>query len=106
MKEELDRSRHTVVLCRRGRRSQQAHPLLPLPQGNLGGCYVREFFMLLHTSKPADASCGFDAINAATAWPPAQVAEFLARQGFEWVSNVAGGITAFSLQVDPSVSRY
>ncbi|HOP89237.1 MAG TPA: rhodanese-like domain-containing protein [Ottowia sp.] len=35
-----------------------------------------------------------------------QVAMFLAQHGFERVANVAGGIDAWSLQVDPSVPRY
>ena len=35
-----------------------------------------------------------------------QVAMFLAQQGFDRVVNVAGGIDAWSLQVDPSVPRY
>lgn len=35
-----------------------------------------------------------------------QVAMFLARQGFAHVANVAGGIDAWSLQVDPSLPRY
>lgn len=35
-----------------------------------------------------------------------QVAMFLARQGFEHVANVAGGIDAWSLHVDSSVPRY
>ena len=36
----------------------------------------------------------------------AQVVAFLERQGFEAVYNLAGGIDAWSLQVDPSVARY
>ena len=35
-----------------------------------------------------------------------QVAMFLKQQGFARVANVAGGIDAWSLQVDPSVPRY
>lgn len=35
-----------------------------------------------------------------------QVAMFLAQHGFAQVANVAGGIDAWSLQVDPSVPRY
>ncbi len=35
-----------------------------------------------------------------------QVAMFLARQGFAHVVNIAGGIDAWSRQVDPSVARY
>ena len=35
-----------------------------------------------------------------------QVAMFLQQHGFERVANVAGGIDAWSLQVDPSVPRY
>ncbi len=34
------------------------------------------------------------------------VARFLAQNGFERVVNIAGGIDAWSLQVDPSVPRY
>ena len=34
------------------------------------------------------------------------VAAFLAHHGFERVANVAGGIDAWSLQLDPSVPRY
>ncbi len=35
-----------------------------------------------------------------------QVAAFLAQQGFTHVANVAGGIHAWSAQVDPSVPQY
>ena len=35
-----------------------------------------------------------------------QVAAFLAQQGFAHVANVAGGIHAWSAQVDPSVPQY
>ncbi len=35
-----------------------------------------------------------------------QVADHLARQGFQSVFNVAGGITAFSQRVDTSVPVY
>jgi rhodanese-related sulfurtransferase len=35
-----------------------------------------------------------------------QVANFLAHQGFAKVANIAGGINAWSEQVDPSVPRY
>ena len=35
-----------------------------------------------------------------------QVVAFLERQGFESVYNLAGGIDAWSLQVDPRVPRY
>jgi len=35
-----------------------------------------------------------------------QVVAFLERQGFESVYNLAGGIDAWSLQVDPAVPRY
>ena len=36
----------------------------------------------------------------------AQVVAFLERQGFESVYNLAGGIDAWSVQVDPGVPRY
>jgi rhodanese-related sulfurtransferase len=36
----------------------------------------------------------------------AQVVAFLERQGFTDVYNLAGGIDAWSLQVDPAVPRY
>jgi len=36
----------------------------------------------------------------------AQVASFLADQGFARVGNVTGGIDAWALLVDPSVARY
>lgn len=36
----------------------------------------------------------------------AQVVAFLERAGFESVYNLAGGIDAWSTQVDPSVPRY
>lgn len=36
----------------------------------------------------------------------AQVAGFLERRGFAQVHNVAGGIDAWSLDVDPQVPRY
>jgi rhodanese-related sulfurtransferase len=35
-----------------------------------------------------------------------QVVAFLERQGFESVYNLAGGIDAWSMEVDPSVPRY
>ncbi len=35
-----------------------------------------------------------------------QVAMFLQQQGFARVANVAGGIDAWSLQLDPSIPRY
>ncbi len=35
-----------------------------------------------------------------------QVALFLTQRGFTHVANVAGGIDAWSLQLDPSVPRY
>jgi rhodanese-related sulfurtransferase len=35
-----------------------------------------------------------------------QVAMFLEQQGFARVANIAGGIDAWSLQVDPTVPRY
>jgi rhodanese-related sulfurtransferase len=36
----------------------------------------------------------------------AQVAMYLARMGFERVSNLSGGIDAWSLTVDPATPRY
>ena len=36
----------------------------------------------------------------------AQVVAFLERSGFESVYNLAGGIDAWSVDVDPSVARY
>jgi rhodanese-related sulfurtransferase len=36
----------------------------------------------------------------------AQVVAFLLRQGFDGVYNLAGGIDAWSIHVDPSVPRY
>jgi rhodanese-related sulfurtransferase len=36
----------------------------------------------------------------------AMVVEFLRRQGFERAINMAGGIDAWSLVVDPEVPRY
>lgn len=35
-----------------------------------------------------------------------QVAMFLKNQGFPKVHNLAGGVNAWALQVDPSMSRY
>ena len=35
-----------------------------------------------------------------------RVASFLAQQGFESVVNIAGGIDAWSLEVDPRIPRY
>lgn len=35
-----------------------------------------------------------------------QVAQFLAAQGFESVSNLYGGILAWSRDVDPTISQY
>jgi rhodanese-related sulfurtransferase len=35
-----------------------------------------------------------------------QVAQFLARNGFQSVANLTGGILAWSRDVDPSVSQY
>jgi rhodanese-related sulfurtransferase len=36
----------------------------------------------------------------------AQVAMYLAHNGFERVSNLSGGIEAWSLEVDPTIPRY
>jgi len=36
----------------------------------------------------------------------AQVAMYLARNGFDRVSNLSGGIEAWSISADPSVPRY
>ena len=36
----------------------------------------------------------------------AHAAEFLLRSGFKDVSNLAGGIDAWSLEIDPAVPRY
>ena len=36
----------------------------------------------------------------------AQVTQFLNNQGFEQAVNIAGGINAWSAEVDPSVPRY
>ena len=35
-----------------------------------------------------------------------QVAAFLQRQGFSKVANIAGGIHAWSTEVDPSIAQY
>ena len=35
-----------------------------------------------------------------------QVAHFLASRGFRHVANIAGGINAWSAEVDPSIPRY
>lgn len=35
-----------------------------------------------------------------------QVANFLKNRGFEHVANIAGGIHAWSAEVDPSIARY
>lgn len=35
-----------------------------------------------------------------------QVAHFLESRGFEKVANIAGGIDAWSVEVDPSIARY
>ncbi len=35
-----------------------------------------------------------------------QVAQYLNQKGFQQVANIAGGINAWSVQVDPSVPRY
>lgn len=35
-----------------------------------------------------------------------QVAQFLSRQGFATLANVAGGIHAWASEVDPSIPRY
>ena len=35
-----------------------------------------------------------------------QVASFLKAQGFAHVANIAGGINAWSAEVDPTVARY
>jgi rhodanese-related sulfurtransferase len=36
----------------------------------------------------------------------AQVANYLAQSGFERVSNIVGGIDAWSVEVDDSIARY
>ena len=35
-----------------------------------------------------------------------RVAQFLAQQGFEQVANIAGGIDAWSAEIDPAIARY
>ena len=35
-----------------------------------------------------------------------QVANYLAHNGFQRVANIAGGINAWSMQVDPAIPRY
>ena len=35
-----------------------------------------------------------------------QVAHFLAGHGFEHLANIAGGIHAWSIELDPSIARY
>lgn len=35
-----------------------------------------------------------------------QVASFLKARGFDHVANIAGGITAWSTELDPSIARY
>lgn len=35
-----------------------------------------------------------------------QVANFLASRGFEHVANIAGGINAWSAELDPTIPRY
>src|SRR5262245_46143172 len=35
-----------------------------------------------------------------------RVTQYLRQQGFDQVQNLAGGIDAWSLQIDPSVPRY
>lgn len=35
-----------------------------------------------------------------------QVAMYLARNGFSSVANIAGGIDAWSVELDPSIARY
>ena len=35
-----------------------------------------------------------------------QVASFLSARGFAHVANIAGGINAWSIELDPSISRY
>jgi rhodanese-related sulfurtransferase len=35
-----------------------------------------------------------------------QVAHFLKSRGFEHVANIAGGINAWSAELDPSIARY
>jgi rhodanese-related sulfurtransferase len=35
-----------------------------------------------------------------------QVASFLKAQGFAHVANIAGGIHAWSAEIDPSIARY
>jgi rhodanese-related sulfurtransferase len=35
-----------------------------------------------------------------------QVAQFLESRGFEHVANIAGGINAWSAELDPSIARY
>ena len=35
-----------------------------------------------------------------------QVAQFLAHHGFDKVSNLSGGINAWSLKIDPSIAQY
>ena len=53
----------------------------------------------LDTAQPVVCICHHGARSA-------QVVAYLERQGFEAVYNLAGGIDAWSMQVDPSVPRY
>jgi rhodanese-related sulfurtransferase len=35
-----------------------------------------------------------------------QVAQYLAQRGFAHVANIAGGINAWAMQLDPTIARY
>jgi rhodanese-related sulfurtransferase len=60
---------------------------------------VPELFGELDPTQPVVCICHHGARSA-------QVVAFLERQGFEAAYNLAGGIDAWSLQVDSNVPRY
>ena len=60
---------------------------------------IPEHFVELDPSQPVVCICHHGARSA-------QVVAFLERQGFEAVYNLAGGVDAWSAQVDAAVPRY
>ena len=68
--------------------------LVAIPMGELPGRLVE-----LDTSQPIACLCHHGIRSH-------RVAAFLAAQGFEHVVNIAGGVAAWSDELDPTVARY
>ena len=60
---------------------------------------IPELLMMLDKNRPIACLCHHGSRSM-------QVATFLKHQGFEHIVNIAGGINAWSCQVDPNVPVY